>query len=163
MESYNNTYHRTIKRAPINVKPENVNEIYQLYKQKNILLKEKNKLNVGDIVRVVLDKKVFTRGFTVNWSKDLYIIDRRIDKLPFSIYIIKDLQGNVLKRRFYYKELQKIDPNFLRERIPKKIINTRGLGKNLEYLVNFLNDTNTQKSPAWISAREYNNHYNGKT
>ena len=65
VNEYNNTYHRTIKMKPIDVK-DNTNIDFG---------KEINdndpKFKVGDHVRISKYKNVFAKGYTPNWSAKL--------------------------------------------------------------------------------------------
>ena len=66
VNEYNNTYHRTIKMKPIDVK-DNTNIDFG---------KEINdndpKFKVGDHVRISKYKNVFAKGYTPNWSAKLF-------------------------------------------------------------------------------------------
>ena len=64
----NNTYHRTIKMKPINVKD---NTYINIGKEVN---DKDPKFKVGDHVRISKYKNIFAKGYTPNWSKEIFVI-----------------------------------------------------------------------------------------
>lgn len=122
VKSYNNTYHSSIKTKPSMVNEKNSNKIkYELYGEdiddvENIkdyntirshMINFKFKLN--DYVRVINDKKVFEKGYTQNWSKEIYLINQLNPTNP-PTYKIKSLTGKKYSWNYYSNELQLI-PN----------------------------------------------------
>lgn len=106
LKSYNNSYHRSIKTTPSKVNKSNEKEIF------NILYREENdfisfKYQIGDYVRVVEKKPIFSKGYTQNWSKDIYIIRNKVPSNP-PRYLIKDLKSKNKPIKFYTEELQKV-------------------------------------------------------
>ena len=68
---------------------------------------EKNaRFNVGDRVRMSKFKNIYAKGYTPNWSTEIFIINKINDTVPYT-YNIKDLNGEKIIGRFYDKELQK--------------------------------------------------------
>ena len=100
VNEYNNTKHSTIKMKPINVKIEN----------KRVYIDEHNKkdsrFKVGDRVRISKFKNIFAKGYTPNWSKKIFIVDKINDTVPYT-YNLKDLNGEEITGTFYDRELQK--------------------------------------------------------
>ena len=73
IENYNNSYHRSIGMAPNLVSFNNREKVFKrLYPNRN--LKVKCKLKVGWKVRIPSKKTLFEKGFTPNWSKEIYTI-----------------------------------------------------------------------------------------
>ena len=63
VNKYNNTFHKTIKMKPVDVKS---NKYINSSKDIN----NKNpKFKVSDTVRISKYKNVFTKGYTPNWSE----------------------------------------------------------------------------------------------
>ena len=92
LNSYNNSYHRSIKTQPINVTEKNKKDIFL-----NNFLRIDNseiKLKIGDYVRVALKKELFEKGYTPNWSNEIYIIDSVKFSTPSPRFGIKSLDGN---------------------------------------------------------------------
>ena len=77
VNKYNNTYHRTIKMKPIDVKD---NTYINIDKEVN----DKNpKFKVGDHVRVSKYKNIFAKGYTPNWSEE---IKNKLKKLKIQFH-----------------------------------------------------------------------------
>jgi len=71
--NYNNTFHRSIGMAPNLVSFENRQDVFKnLYP--NVDMKVKCKLKVGWRVRIPRKKNIFEKGFTPNWTSQIYII-----------------------------------------------------------------------------------------
>ena len=67
---------------------------------------KKNRFKVGDRVRISKFKNIFAKGYTPNWSKEIFIVDKRNDTVPYT-YNIKDLNDEEIIGSFYDRELQK--------------------------------------------------------
>jgi hypothetical protein len=113
IEKYNNKVHRTISMTPIEALKEKNREIVYDRLYKAFLGKLKPKFKVGDRVRIYRWKKEFEKGYTPNWSKEIFIIAQVIDTNPIT-YQIKDLNGEYIllpnqtkPAKFYAEELQK--------------------------------------------------------
>ena len=66
INEYNNTYHRTIKMKPIEVKD---NTYIDSIKEVN---DKDPKFKVGDHVRITKVKTIVAKGYTPNWSDDVF-------------------------------------------------------------------------------------------
>ena len=62
VDKYNNTYHRTIKMKPIDVKSDYFAEYNKESKEKD------PKFKIGDHVRTSKYKNIFTKEYTPHWS-----------------------------------------------------------------------------------------------
>jgi hypothetical protein len=95
------------------------------------------KFKVGDKVRISKMKRVFEKGYTPNWTREIFVIHQVLATNP-PTFIIKDLENEIIEGTFYQSELQKI---YKYDDVFKinEIIKTRTLknGKK-EYLVNWL-------------------------
>ena len=70
-------------------------------------LKQKPKFKIGDKVRISKYKRnVFDKGYTPNWSEELFTIDKIQSTIPIT-YKIKDLNNEEIKGSFYEPELLK--------------------------------------------------------
>ena len=100
VNKYNNTKHSIIKIKPIDVKDNN----------KKVYIDEHNKkhsrFKVGDTVRISKFKNIFAKGYTPNWSKEVFIVNKINDTVPYT-YNLKDLNGEEIVGSFYDRELQK--------------------------------------------------------
>ena len=67
----------------------------------------KSRFSVGDKVRISINKSLFTKGATANWSEEIFTIKRiRRDTNPV-VYELEDLAGEEVKGGFYKEQLQK--------------------------------------------------------
>ena len=104
---YNNRYHSTIKRAPIEVNKNN-----EKYIKENIYTYNKTsknpKFKIGDSVRISLKRRyLFDKpSGNIRWSEELFKI-HSINRSNVITYKIKDLNDNIIEGIFYEKELQK--------------------------------------------------------
>ena len=117
VNEYNNTYHRTIKMKPINVKDNTYINIGKKVNDKD------PKFKVGDYVRIPRYKNIFAKGYTPNWSEEIFVI-KEIKNTVLWTYVINDHNGGEIIETFYEKELQKINQQEFRiEKVIKKKIN----------------------------------------
>ena len=68
------------------------------------------KYQIGDYVRIVEKKPIFAKGYTQNWSKDIFIIRNKVPTNP-PRYMIKDLKAKEKPLKYYTEELQKVNFN----------------------------------------------------
>ena len=99
VNEYNNTKHNTIKMKPIDVK-NNKRAYIDEHNEKSA------KYNVGDRVRISKFKNIFAKGYTPNWSTEIFMVDKINDTVPYT-YNIKDLNDEEIIGSFYHRELQK--------------------------------------------------------
>ena len=66
------------------------------------------KFKVGDRVRISKYKDIFAKGYTPNWSEEIFVIKKVKNTVP-QTYVINDLKGEGIIRTFCEKELQKIN------------------------------------------------------
>ena len=86
VSKYNNTYYRTIKMKPVDVKP----SMFIDFNNENN--KEGSKFKVGDHARISEYKNIFAKGYVPNWSEDIFVIAKVKSTFPW-IYVISDLKG----------------------------------------------------------------------
>ena len=110
VDGYNNTYHRSIKMKPINVRVIDQTKIRRhLYgaKEKAKRRPKKYKYMVGDLVRISKERLVFGKGYLPNWTEEIFLVyDRNFAKEPQ--YYVRDYAGEDVKGGFYEYELQPI-------------------------------------------------------
>ena len=63
------------------------------------------KYKVGDIVRISKIKNIFAKGYTLNWSEEVFMIKNLKTTVPWT-YVINDPNGEEIIGTFYEKELQ---------------------------------------------------------
>ena len=100
LNKYNNTVHRSIKMKPIDV-------AFDFYAEYNEYSNKKDpKFKVDDRVRISKYKNIFAKGYTQNWSEEVFVIRRINNTVPWT-YVITELNGEPLAGSFYEKELKK--------------------------------------------------------
>ena len=76
VNEYNNTYHRTIKMKPVDVKD---NTYIDFEKEVN---DKDPKFKVGDYVRTSKYKNIFAKGYMPNWSEEVFVIKKVKNTVP---------------------------------------------------------------------------------
>ena len=100
VNKYNNTEHSTIKMKPIDVGDNNKRVYIDKHNEKD------SRFKVGDRVRISRYKNIFAKGYTPNWSKEIFTVDKINDTVPYT-YNLKDLNDEEIIGSFHDKELQK--------------------------------------------------------
>lgn len=79
---------------------------------------KKNKFKVSDRVRLSTYKITFSKGYTPNWTNEIFTVHSVQPTVPIT-YLLKDHTGDVLAGGFYEKELSKteVDEVYLVEKI----------------------------------------------
>ena len=72
VDEYNNTYHKTIKMKPVDVG----DDFFAEYNEKSNV--KDPKFKVGDHVRISNFKNVFAKGYTTNWSEEIFVVKKKI-------------------------------------------------------------------------------------
>ena len=116
MGEYNNTYHRTIKMKPVDVKD---NTYIDFEKEVN---DKDPKFKIGDHVKIFKYKNVFAKGYTPNWFEEVFVIKKVKNTVPLT-YFINHLNGEEITGTFCEKELQKTNQKEFRI---EKVIKRKG-------------------------------------
>ena len=103
VDEYKNTYHRTIKMKPVDDKD---NTYIDFEKEVN---DGDPKFKVGDHVRISVYKNIFAKGYTTNWSEEVFVISK--------------IENKEIIGTFYEKELQKTNQKEFRI---EKVIERKG-------------------------------------
>ena len=122
VNEHNNTYHRTIKMKPVDVKD---NTYIGSIKEVN---DKGPKLKFGDHVRISIHRNIFSKGFTPYLSEEVSVIKKVKNTVP---YVVNDLNGEEIVGTFYQKELQKTNQQEFRieKVIKKRVISYMSNGK----------------------------------
>ena len=83
---YNNTIHRTIKTKPIDV----TGDSYAKYNENSN--KKDPKFKVGDHARIWKYKNIFAKGYTLNWSEEIFVVSKIKSAIPWT-YVVNNLNG----------------------------------------------------------------------
>ena len=103
-ENYNNTPHSAHGLKPIDVTEENRQEVYdKMYpnRNKSVICK----FNIGDRVRKIREKTLFEKGYTQNWSDEIYKIADIRQSNGICWYILKTLGEEKVYGIWYYHQL----------------------------------------------------------
>ena len=154
VNSYNHSYHRSIKMRPIDVNKSNRDTVFfNLYGiDQESVLKNEREINIrfkkGDQVRISKSKQLFEKGYTPNWTREIFTIDKVIIK-DIPVYKIVDYSGEEIKGVFYDHELQKVTKSD-GEYLVEKVLNTRKTkdGKT-QYFVKWMGYPSSFNS--WVS------------
>ena len=71
------------------------------------------KFKVGDCVRISKYKNIFAKGYTQNWSEEVFVVSKIKNTVTWA-YVISALNGEPMTVTFYVKELQKTNQKELR-------------------------------------------------
>ena len=115
-DEYINTYHKTIKTKPIDVKSDSFAEYNEESNEKDL------KFKVGDNVRISKYKNIFSKENASNWSEEIFVVKKIKNTVPWT-YAISDLNGEEIAGTFYEKELQKTNQKEFRI---EKVIKRKG-------------------------------------
>ena len=102
VDEYNNTQHRSIKIKPVDAEDNTYIDFKKDVNDKD------PKFKVGDHVRISKYKNIFAKGYTPNWSEEVFVIKKVKNTVPWT-YVINDLNDEEITGTFYEKELQKIN------------------------------------------------------
>lgn len=82
---------------------------------------KKSKFKLGDLVRISKYKHLFEKGYTPNWTVEVFKV-QRIQSTNPPTYFLVDMNGNDIRGAFYAEELRKTEyPKlYLVERILKR-------------------------------------------
>ena len=102
--------------TPIDVK-------YNTYINIDIEVNDKDfNYKVGDYVRISEYKNIFIKGYTPNWSEEIFVIKEIKNTVPWT-YAINDLNVEEIIGTFYGEKLQKINQEKFRI---EKVIRKKG-------------------------------------
>ena len=119
---YNNTEHGTTGLKPIEVNKKNENKILKYaYTFPKTIDSKKLKFKVNDFVRISKNREAFQKGYTPNWSNEVFQI-KEIKLTNPRTYLLKDEKNEDIQGGFYEEELQKVKhPNvYLVEKILRR-------------------------------------------
>ena len=102
-----------IKMKPVDVKSNTYIESSKENKNKD------SKVKIGDIFRIWKYKKFFAKGYTPNWSEEVFVIKR---KILYRGHVINDHNVEKIVRTFYKNELKKTNQEeFTNKNVIKRI------------------------------------------
>lgn len=124
IREYNSTFHRTVGRPPATINHYNKKIVLQRYfnTQSNKILKRK-RFYTGDFVRISKYKSCFEKGYTPNWSTEIFKVIKVQGTNP-TTYLLEDARSRPILGAFYEQELQKtLHPKVY---LVEKVLKTKG-------------------------------------
>ena len=108
VEGYNQRKHRILGVAPVNVTTKNEKSLWKKQFHEDITkLKKSPKFSVGQKVRLSSKKPIFSKGYTGNWTREIFTIGHVRTNQRQPLYdIIDPKDGNTIKGGFYEQQLQ---------------------------------------------------------
>jgi transposase InsO family protein len=108
VEGYNRRKHRSIGIAPIKVNKSNEQQIWnKQFAADDETLQKQPKFKVGQTVRLSSKKGVFEKGYTGNWTKEIFTVGAvRKNQRQYLYDIIDPIDGETIKGGFYDYQLQ---------------------------------------------------------
>ena len=100
VNKYHNTVHRTIKMKPIDV----TDDSYAEYNENSI--EKAPEFKVDDHVKISKHNKIFAKGYTPNWSGEVFVVTKIKNTAPWT-YVISDLNDEPIAGSFYEKGIAK--------------------------------------------------------
>ena len=97
VDQYNDTYHHSFDEKPFNADYSASTENFESNPKAP-------KLKVNDRVRITKYKNIISKGYTENWSREIFIIDSVLKTNPWT-YKIKNSNGKKIIGSFYENEL----------------------------------------------------------
>lgn len=141
---YNSRKHRTIGMRPIDVTPAIAKRLLStVYSAVKIAAPARYK--TGDLVRVSKFKTIFQKGYTPNWTTEIFTI-AKVQRTNPATYLLEDSRGKPIAGGFYEHELLKTaNPDvYLVEKVLRR--------RNDKVYVKWLGFDDTHNS--WINRNE---------
>ena len=138
VRSYNSRVHRTTGMPPADVTPYNAHKVWnRMYGHLVNQKKRKPKLKINDLVRLSKSKKTFEKGYSSNYTEEIFVI-RSISRSGVRPrYKVEDLNGELILGSFLLEELQpvkrveRVVRKVLRSSKDHKIVTWRGYPQTL--------------------------------
>lgn len=122
INQYNHTKHRTIKMRPNDVDAHNEQKLMNTVYRYTANIDSTQKFRVGDAVRVSKYKHVFEKGYTPNWTTEVFTIKRVQTFTNPTTYVLEDSNGDEVAGAVYAEDILavKYPDIYLIEKIVKR-------------------------------------------
>ena len=105
VKNYNDSVHSTIKMTPKEASKDiNRGKVYFNIIRKQNKSRTSIKYKKGDTFRIIKYKRHFEKGYTLNWTKEIFTIDKINMTNPVT-YQVRDLNNENILGSFYTREL----------------------------------------------------------
>ena len=158
VKAYNASYNSSIGMAPSEVNDRNREQVFQRLDattstRSPVMGSDGSlpRLGRGDKVRITKARGAFERGYTPNWTREIFTVSGVLtDKLPVH-YTIEDYDGEEVKGSFYRQELQLVkEPD--RYAVEEVLATRRRRGGGKEFLVKWLGYPESFNS--WVAEKD---------
>lgn len=106
VEKYNNTVHSKTGFRPKDINKKNEKQILDTsFTYRKVMMP--SRFSVGDHVRISKTRELFSKGYTPNWSTEIFTVNRIRYTNP-TTYHLKDSFGDEILGTFYEHELQRV-------------------------------------------------------
>jgi len=148
--NYNNRIHRSINDKPSNINKCNENQTFEKlsgFKRHEGGSNEPVfvKYSIGDYVRIALDKKIFEKKYTPNWTEEIHLISKVILSNP-PMYKVKTLFNEEVTKAYYHQQLVKVFLNIDSFEVLES--------KKNKILIKHLNNEE-ESQPRWVNKKEF--------
>ena len=107
VQGCNNSYHRSIVRAPASVSLLNAGQVRRkLYWKSWTKPRRELKFNMGDQVRISKSRRLFKKGYLPSWTQEIFIVTKIIQRVS-PVYRLRDYADDEVKCVSCAEELQK--------------------------------------------------------
>ncbi len=145
VNSYNSRKHRMIGMTPeeaetierrADLMAAQHKKYAQVEEQRKQQVKAASALNIGDQVRILLERGKFARGYSDIFSREVFKISEIDKRLPVPMFTLEALDNQEpIIGRFYARELQIVDSKVFKI---EKILKTKKRGRKTFYFVKWL-------------------------
>ena len=124
VNNYNQTPHSSHGLAPINVNDENRDDVYKtLYPKKDLTVV--CRLKKGDKVRKIREKILWEKGYTANWSEEIFVISSVRQSNTVCYYKLSHIDGEEISGIYYYYQLNLVSSNVDKSKLGKQFENRK--------------------------------------
>ena len=106
--AYNESYHRSIGMAPLDVNADNEKQVWNRLYQVRFRRTKKPTLRVGDKVRLQKKHRPFKKGYLPGWTEEVFSVSA-IKKGALPLYKVVEWDGTPIEGTFYQHDLQKVN------------------------------------------------------
>lgn len=159
IKAYNHSIHRSLSdgKRPIDIIMNNDQQLAEWRHQElpKTNTKKVKPLPIKSLVRIsrISVSSPFRKNFDQNWSEEIFRINAIDSREKPVMYILEDMNNQILQGKFYRQELQLITAQDNAIYRIERVIRTQGKGKHKRYLVKWHGYDNTHNS--WISANQF--------
>jgi len=111
VQAYNTSTHSTTGMAPSDMTFANQEDVWSRKRERDTSHLNRRKrptLSPGDHVLISMARSSFERGFTPNWSTEVFVVDKVLENENPVVYTLVDLNGEAVTGTFYALELQRV-------------------------------------------------------